>query len=165
MSRWFRLYDEMLDDPKVQRLAPDLFKAWVNLLCLANRNGGCLPGIEDIAFALRVDDDRATEIVTKLIELGLLDPQEDGDLCPAEWFRHKSDYRPSGQEWAETRARVFARDDYTCRYCGEYGGRLECDHVVPVSRGGPHTDENLVAACFRCNRSKRNKTLQEWRAE
>lgn len=109
MSRWFRLYDEMLDDPKVQRLPPDLFKAWVNLLCLANRNGGCLPGVEDIAFALRVDDDRATEIVTRLIELGLLDPQTDGELCPHNWNsrQFKSDGDPTA---AERQARKRLRD-------------------------------------------------------
>lgn len=54
-------------------------------------------------------------------------------------------------------------DGYTCQYCGERGKRLECDHVVPVSRGGSNEHENLVTACFACNRSKRAKTVEEWR--
>lgn len=70
--------------------------------------------------------------------------------------------RPSGPEWARLRTEVFERDDYTCTYCGERGGRLECDHIVPVSRGGEHELENLTTACFRCNRSKRNKLVEEW---
>lgn len=71
--------------------------------------------------------------------------------------------RPAANEWAEIRARIFERDDYTCQYCGARGGRLECDHIHPVSRGGSHDDDNLATACFRCNRSKRDKTLDEWR--
>lgn len=64
MTRWFRMYDEILDDPKVQKLSGEEFKAWVNLLCLAARNGGALPRIEDVAFALR----RCPEAVEALLE-------------------------------------------------------------------------------------------------
>lgn len=72
--------------------------------------------------------------------------------------------RPSGPEWSKIRAEVFARDDFTCRYCGERGKRLECDHVVPVARGGITAMSNLATACFGCNRSKRDKLLSEWLA-
>ena len=78
-------------------------------------------------------------------------------------FVRASRSRPSSPIWTRLRALVFARDDYTCLYCGERGGRLECDHVVPVSRGGCDELWNLVTACFGCNRSKRNKLLEEWR--
>ena len=62
---WFRFYDEALNDPKVQRLPGDLFKTWVNLLCLASQNSerGYLPAsVDDIAWALRmpVDEVRAS---------------------------------------------------------------------------------------------------------
>ena len=43
MARWFRMYAEVVDDPKVQRLSPALFRAWVNVLCLAASNGGVVP--------------------------------------------------------------------------------------------------------------------------
>ena len=83
MSRWFRLYDDCLDDPKVQRLPPDLFKIWINLLCLASRNGGNLPCMEDIAFALRIDEAAADQAIGVLIDRGLLD---DGDIVrPHNW--------------------------------------------------------------------------------
>ena len=71
--------------------------------------------------------------------------------------------RPNSPEWKELRATVFERDDYTCNYCGERGGRLECDHIVPVMRGGQDRLDNLTTACFACNRSKKDKLLQEWR--
>ncbi|WP_338129699.1 HNH endonuclease [Burkholderia glumae] len=66
-------------------------------------------------------------------------------------------------EWARIRAVVFARDDYTCRYCGARGVYLEADHVVPLSRGGPTTEQNLVTSCRPCNRSKGAKLVEEWR--
>jgi hypothetical protein len=65
-------------------------------------------------------------------------------------------------EWAAIRSAIFARDDFTCRYCGARGGRLECDHVIPVSKGGASTPDNLVTACFDCNRSKGAKRLHQW---
>ena len=71
--------------------------------------------------------------------------------------------RPTTEVWSALRAIVFRRDDFTCRYCGARGVRLECDHVVPVVRGGTHDLENLVAACRQCNRSKGAKSLEEWR--
>ena len=71
--------------------------------------------------------------------------------------------RPSGLVWSEIRSKVFARDNYVCRYCGSRGRRLECDHVVPVSMGGSSDPENLVTACKTCNRSKRARTPEEWR--
>jgi HNH endonuclease len=73
--------------------------------------------------------------------------------------------RQTGLRWQETRLRIFARDNSTCRYCGEVDYPLECDHVVPVSRGGSSEDSNLVAACFLCNRSKRDLLIVEWRPD
>ena len=70
---WFRFHDTALDNPKVQRLPADLFKSWVNLLCVASQNGGNLPDIEDIAFRLRVPAQAAQLIVDQLTERGLID--------------------------------------------------------------------------------------------
>lgn len=66
-------------------------------------------------------------------------------------------------EWDRLRSAVFARDDYTCQYCGDRGVRLECDHVVPVSAGGLSIESNLVTACRPCNRAKGAKPLRAWR--
>lgn len=74
-----------------------------------------------------------------------------------------SERRLSWPEWTELRSQVFERDSYTCVYCGKKGGRLECDHVVPISRGGSNDLKNLATACHECNRDKRDKTPQEWR--
>jgi len=69
-------------------------------------------------------------------------------------------------EWSVVRLAVFQRDDYTCRYCGVSGVRLECDHIVPLSRGGSNEMTNLATACQTCNRKKAAQTLEElgWNA-
>ena len=58
-----------------------------------------------------------------------------------------------------TRRAVFARDGWQCQYCGAQAENV--DHVIPRSRGGPHTWENVVAACRRCNSRKENRLAHE----
>lgn len=81
---WFRLYTDILHDAKVQLLAPEQFKGWVNLLCLAKENDGLLPSLRDIAFNLRMLEADAKRLVEELAEQGLLDQTEDG-LQPHNW--------------------------------------------------------------------------------
>jgi len=60
-----------------------------------------------------------------------------------------------------SRREVFLRDGYTCQYCGRQGRDLTLDHVMPRVRGGPHTWENVVAACVTCNHRKAGRTPKE----
>lgn len=77
MSRWFRFYTSVLDNPKTQMLAPDLFKNWVNVLCIAAQHDGELPAIGVTAFMLgRITEPKAAEILSKLAAAGLLDRTE-----------------------------------------------------------------------------------------
>ena len=48
-----------------------------------------------------------------------------------------------------TRRAVFGRDGHVCQYCG--GPAESIDHVMPRSKGGPHSWENVVACCRSCN--------------
>jgi 5-methylcytosine-specific restriction endonuclease McrA len=59
---------------------------------------------------------------------------------------------------AFTRFNLFLRDEFCCQYCGSKGD-LTFDHVVPRSRGGVTSWENVVAACSPCNLRKANKSL------
>lgn len=56
---------------------------------------------------------------------------------------------------------VFKRDDFTCAYCGGKppGSVLEIDHIEPVSKGGENDIDNLITACFDCNRGKSDRLL------
>jgi 5-methylcytosine-specific restriction endonuclease McrA len=58
-----------------------------------------------------------------------------------------------------TRAGLMHRDRYRCAYCG---GRAETiDHVIPRSKGGPHSWQNCVACCAKCNHRKADRLLSE----
>ncbi|BAZ91422.1 HNH endonuclease [Cylindrospermopsis curvispora] len=62
-----------------------------------------------------------------------------------------------------TRRNIFHRDGHSCQYCGCTGDDLTLDHVIPRSRGGGDTWENIVTACVRCNVKKGCRTPQEAR--
>ena len=60
-----------------------------------------------------------------------------------------------------SRANILLRDEDTCQYCGKRTRELTLDHVIPRSRGGLSTWENLVACCRACNGKKGNHFLKE----
>src|SRR4051794_6016297 len=66
---------------------------------------------------------------------------------------------PYRRRVAVSRRAVMARDGGLCQYCGSRADSI--DHVVPRSRGGTHTWENVVAACRPCNVRKRDRLLHE----
>ncbi|MCD8487512.1 HNH endonuclease [Kamptonema cortianum] len=61
---------------------------------------------------------------------------------------------------AVSRREVFRRDRYTCQYCGATK-HLTLDHVIPRSKGGTHTWDNVVTACEKCNSTKSDRLLHE----
>lgn len=69
------------------------------------------------------------------------------------------DFIPATRRPAFTRFNVFLRDSFACQYCGEAQQThdLTFDHVIPRSRGGRTTWENVVAACGPCNLRKGNR--------
>lgn len=68
-------------------------------------------------------------------------------------------YVPRSHRRGFSRRGVLHRDGHRCQYCGSRAESV--DHVVPRSRGGQHTWENVVAACRRCNAAKRDRPLEE----
>jgi 5-methylcytosine-specific restriction endonuclease McrA len=67
------------------------------------------------------------------------------------------------QTRAVSRKSIMLRDRYTCQYCREVfvARQLTLDHVIPRSRSGGNTWENLVACCYRCNNLKADRTPAE----
>jgi 5-methylcytosine-specific restriction endonuclease McrA len=63
-----------------------------------------------------------------------------------------------------TRSLILKRDDHTCQYCEYKGQKLTLDHVIPKSRGGGDSWQNLVTSCLECNNCKDNRTPEEWAA-
>lgn len=66
---------------------------------------------------------------------------------------------PHGKTTALSRRGVLRRDEHRCVYCGAHAGTV--DHVLPRSRGGANTWQNLVACCRPCNNRKGNQTPEE----
>jgi 5-methylcytosine-specific restriction endonuclease McrA len=64
-----------------------------------------------------------------------------------------------------SKTNVFARDRWTCQYCGQRksSDQLTQDHVIPRSRGGKTCWENVVTSCIECNTRKGNRTPEQAR--
>ncbi len=67
------------------------------------------------------------------------------------------------QTRALSRKNILLRDHNTCQFCGRIfpASELTLDHVMPRSRGGRSSWENLVASCYQCNNSKGDRTPEE----
>lgn len=80
-------------------------------------------------------------------------------VVQGEYHRGQSDNIPPS-----VRRKVYLRDGDVCNYCREPVDDWDrtLDHVIPRSRGGEHTEENLVVCCRSCNSSKGARTPEEW---
>jgi hypothetical protein len=116
MTRWFRVYDDLVDDPKVQRLDPLLFKALINLWCLTSTNGGVLPPIDEIAFKLRMTPHKARRVLDALSAAGLFEDDGTG-THPHNWAgrQHKSDVEDPTAAQRMRRHRNRQRNDGVTR--------------------------------------------------
>lgn len=102
---------------------------------------------EDWKKLLRQSDLMETEVLAKA---------EDGKLYKAIARKCQRNIE-QGVSW-----NVFRRDGYRCRYCGNDKVPLTVDHVVLWEEGGPSTEENLVAACRKCNKKRGNMPYRKW---
>ena len=82
---WIRLYTEVPNDPKVQRLPAGLFKFWINCLCLAGVNDGFLPTAPDLAWTLKLTLLTVLENLNVLLKAGLIEETERGRFQPHAW--------------------------------------------------------------------------------
>jgi hypothetical protein len=110
VSRWFRFYDEALDDDKVQMLSDAHFRAWVNLLCLASKNDGILPPLERIAFRLRKSIEETSDILNDFYAHQLLDHVELDD-APITYSPHNWNKRQYKSDVSTDRVKRFRKRD------------------------------------------------------
>jgi len=78
MTRWFRFYSEVLNDPKVQKLDGETFKSWVNVMCVASAYDGFLPPVDELAFSLRIEVNACLTLVERLLNATLIDKLSGG---------------------------------------------------------------------------------------
>lgn len=93
---------------------------------------------------------------TDLLEVQALVKDKSGTISKAV-VRKSTRQIEQGISW-----RVFKRDHYACRYCGNDDVPLTVDHLVLWEEGGPSTVENLVAACRKCNKTRGNLQYADW---
>lgn len=110
--RWFRFYEEALNDPKVQMLDGETFKGWVNILCIASTCDGTLPSAKDMSFRMRMSDVTCDGLVQKLVTAGLLDVTKKG-IRPHNWDsrQFKSDSSAERMRKLRERKRTADSDD------------------------------------------------------
>lgn len=89
--QWFRFYNRTLNNPKAQRLSGELFKHWVNLLCVTSQCDGRIVTC-DISYHLRVTDDVAVQVMDALVKSDLM-VRHDDHFVPKDWdeMQYKSD--------------------------------------------------------------------------
>ncbi len=162
MSRWFRFYDEALNDPKVQMLPADDFKSWVNLLCLASQNDGRINDVRTAAFALHRDQDEMLECIERLRANGLISRDRQGryELVMLKRGRVSEPRVRRNSITPRLRSKILSRR--RCAYCGTTQGPFHVEHIHPIARGGSNAPSNLECACVPCNMSKGSKLLSEW---
>lgn len=175
MREVVRVIESMFPD-----LPPELFygvsqDALLLYLCIKEASSSSKDGYCDAIYyagALaglrrqRLDKARDELVAQGFIEVfkvdGFYSPTRDAARITAGKIPTRLD-RLSAEAWSRLRQAAFLRDNFTCQYCGDRGGDLECDHVEPISKGGTNELGNLITACSKCNRSKRGKLLEDWR--
>lgn len=72
-------------------------------------------------------------------------------------------YKIPNRNYKLSKRNILIRDRHTCQYCNNTSSdrTLTIDHIIPKSRGGKTSWDNLVAACLKCNSKKGNKTPEE----
>lgn len=167
---WVRLWAGMTTDPKFLALSEHEQRVAILAHEIAAENRTCYPNWIEVESRSALDSGVFLSAFERLCDAGIvfsgfpsLLPLLADAFPLAPMFGPIGHARPSAEVWMRIRERIFARDDFTCRYCGARGIAMECDHVIPVAQGGAHDDSNLVTACRDCNRSKGARTPEQWR--
>jgi hypothetical protein len=130
-GRWFRLYDGLLNDPKVQKLPPTAFKVLINLWCIASQNDGVIPE-EHLAHTLRMRPDRCREAVNLLFSLRLLD-RDGTELRPHKWRERNPNHDHSATRTRAYRAKSRHSDAAVTPLEVEVEVEVEVDKKVKAS--------------------------------
>lgn len=146
----------------------------IALADFADKEGRCWPSMATIAKKARMSERGARNCVQRLIADGwLVIERGGGRSCSNGYLVRISDKPNAARQPTQrtdarpnipptVRAEVFERDGRVCAYCGDTEGPFHIDHIVPLSRGGEHSADNLTVACAPCNLSKSNLLLDEW---
>lgn len=131
---WFRMYAGVINDPKVMKLPEATRWHWVAFLCIASDNGGKLPPAADLAFLLRMTEQRAAVLVTELHRAGLLD-KDDSGFAPHNWAGRQYQSDSSTKRVRDHRERKKREVDVT-------GNVSPAVTVTPPEQSRTETEQN-----------------------
>ena len=116
-------------------------------------------GFQSRVVVLDMDRDDWQRFIrqTDLLETEILNEAGDNGKLVKAIVRKSQRQISQRVSWA-----VFKRDGYTCRYCGRDDVPLTVDHLVLWEERGPSTEENLVAACKKCNKTRGSMQYVDW---
>ena len=128
MSQWVRLWEDTPGPPNLSDLARRVLSAAVDN-CAERRS----PCPQWLAVPIAREDETAfCDAFQELCDARIV---AEGVLARLRLWKRRGRLagytRPSAAEWQDLRRATFERDDYTCQYCGQHGGKLECDHIFP----------------------------------
>jgi hypothetical protein len=156
--KWFRFYHDAIDHPKVQRLPGDLFKFWVNVLCLASRSddrGLVKLDLEAIAFATRTTDEEAAAMIADLTRRNLLEECTEG-LAVHNWENRQFKSDNVAERVAKHRQNAGANEDVTLHETLHPSVNTDSDtEEKEKEKGGVHTPPPTTAP----ERPKQGKRL------
>jgi 5-methylcytosine-specific restriction endonuclease McrA len=113
-------------------------------------------GKDPVCVEMTHDDWKALLRQADHVETEVLAQHKDGELYKA--IARKSQRQVDSQvQW-----NVYRRDNFMCRYCGTEKMPLTVDHLVRWEDGGPTIEENLVAACRKCNKVRGDTAYAAW---
>ena len=164
-QNWYRAPNR-LHDPRFKSLVPSARAVLRDLDELLSERPVIEGKLRHICGWIALNDRKVVRKALATIQAsGLMLIRIEGDRyrieAPAD-HPAKTKGRLPAEMWKRIRASILQRDRFTCQYCGAQGVQMECDHIVPISKGGDNDPSNLVAACVPCNRSKGAKSVEEW---
>ena len=113
-------------------------------------------GKDPVHVEMTLDDWKALLRQADHVETEVLGQHQDGELYKA--IMRKSQRQVDSQvQW-----NVYRRDNFMCRYCSTEKLPLTVDHLVRWEDGGPTIEENLVAACRKCNKVRGDTAYAAW---
>ncbi|QIY92211.1 HNH endonuclease [Chryseobacterium gallinarum] len=160
-----RILRDWTDIENVNNLSAEAEVLLVRILMKLDVKGKLISNprvIRAYCFPLKkIPENKITKWIQELTDNDLIHYNSDGktiSINRTNIFRQ----RLCSSKWRIIVKQVFERDNYTCSYCGQYGGKLECDHIIPFSKGGTDELENLTTACKSCNQTKKDMYLEDF---
>lgn len=129
--------------------------------------------------AIEKAESRKNDVIYLLSQMSSLKKRRIEEITPEIWMEALQTYRKSDgyhrswqdllnwKKYKDFRACfIFARNNYTCQYCGKeetIDTNFNVDHIIPVSKGGGDDLNNLQCACDMCNRAKLHMSAEEYK--